>query len=1193
MGAAGRGAPDQQGNVEAAPLHLGGDEGHFVQRRRDQARQADDVDLVLDGGVKDAIGRDHDAQVDDLVVVALKHHADDVLADIVHVALDRGHQDLACGLPLLTCLFGFHEGLQVGDGLLHHPRRLHHLRQEHPARPEQVADHVHAVHQGAFDDVQRPFGSLTGLLGVLDDEVGDAVDEGMFDAFGDRRLTPRQVHHLGRALLALVAGRHVHQPFGVGHVGPLGPVQDHVLDRFTQFGVDVVIDGQVPSIDDAHVHAGSNGVIQEHRVDRLAHGLVATERERDVGDAARDAGVGQGLLDDAGGLDEVHGVVVVLLDAGGHGEDVRVEDDVLGRETDLIDQDVVGAGADLDLARGGVGLAHLVKGHDHHGGAVAQALDGMVAEGVFALLHADRVDDRLALNALQARLDHLPLGAVDHDRHAGDVGLGRDQVEEGPHGGGAIQQPFVHVDVDDLGARLDLLARDRQGGGIVARDDQFLELGRAGDVGPLADIDEDRAHHDTNSNGSSPDSRRATGRADQGVGDAAQFGDVRPHQLGAQCAVEADGERLGVADRVPEGFRCLAAQRPARAVGDGARDPQRQGLQPLVLKILDGLDRGLAVQGVEHRLDQEDVDAPVVQRARLLLVGLIDLVIGDGAIAGVVDVGAQRQGAVGRADGAGDEAGLVRLLFRPAVGDFARDTGAFIVEVIDRLFQTVIRLGDGRRGEGVGLRNIGPGGVVDVVQISHDVGPRQDQQVVVALLRMVVVAETLAAEIFFRQIAALDHHAPTAVQHQNALFRRRVQGGDPFGAVQGRSHLRNSLGFTHAQHPTDRIDQLGPVQGVEVEVRKALFLQAGAGLGGDGGGQQLARLRVVVQPVEVASQPVGQGRAARRRHPLQARKVGHRHDAGDQGNGHPRRPHPVAETQEGLDVEEELGHGARGAGVDLGLQHLDVVVDGRAFRVLFRIGADRDLKPADAGDGGGQFGGVGVAVCARRIGAADARRTGRVAAQGDDVIDADGLISFDDFIDLVAAGLDAGQVGGGAQGRVTDDALDGAVGSASGPSRCPDRPRAQTGRTRLRVPPPPPRRSRRHRGCASGPTGARSARNNGRRRWRAPCAPRPDGDGRPRPRRRPAGPARCRSTAATGRRATGGRRHARRRGIARSDRRRPSASDGARHAAGSGPEPATAPSPTALPQPAGTGRAGGSVRRRRAGLQQSGQRSVS
>ena len=44
------------------------------------------------------VGRDHDAEVDDLVVVAGEDHADDVLADVVDVALDGGHQDLAGGL---------------------------------------------------------------------------------------------------------------------------------------------------------------------------------------------------------------------------------------------------------------------------------------------------------------------------------------------------------------------------------------------------------------------------------------------------------------------------------------------------------------------------------------------------------------------------------------------------------------------------------------------------------------------------------------------------------------------------------------------------------------------------------------------------------------------------------------------------------------------------------------------------------------------------------------------------------------------------------------------------------------------------------------------------------------------------------------------------------------------------------------
>ena len=61
----------------------------------------------------------------------------------------------------------------------------------------------------------------------------------------------------------------------------------------------------------------------------------------------------------AGGLDEVDAVIVVLLDAGGDGEDVGVENDVLGREAGLLGQQLVGAGADFDLARLGVGLALL------------------------------------------------------------------------------------------------------------------------------------------------------------------------------------------------------------------------------------------------------------------------------------------------------------------------------------------------------------------------------------------------------------------------------------------------------------------------------------------------------------------------------------------------------------------------------------------------------------------------------------------------------------------------------------------------------------------------------------------------------------------------------------------------------------------------------------------------------------------
>ena len=79
---------------------------------------------------------------------------------------------------------------------------------------------------------------------------------------------------------------------------------------------------------------------------------------------------------------------------GGHREDIGIEDDVLGRKADLLDQDVVGALADLDLALARVGLALFVERHHHHGGAVAQASPACVDEWPSPSFMRDRIDDR-------------------------------------------------------------------------------------------------------------------------------------------------------------------------------------------------------------------------------------------------------------------------------------------------------------------------------------------------------------------------------------------------------------------------------------------------------------------------------------------------------------------------------------------------------------------------------------------------------------------------------------------------------------------------------------------------------------------------------------------------------------------------------------------------------------------------------
>ncbi|MNK86739.1 hypothetical protein D3C87_1066570 [compost metagenome] len=733
----GGGATDHQRQVEVLTLHFAGDVDHLIQRRGDQAGQADDVALLFLGYLEDFLCRHHHAEVDDVIAVATEHHADDVLADVVHVAFHRGHQDLALGFRLVA-FFQFDERDQVGHGLFHHAGGFHHLRQEHLAGAEQVADDVHAGHQRAFDHFDRAGEGLTGFFGVFDDVGGDALDQCVLQALVDVPVAPLfGLGFLDAAVALVLVGN------GEEGVGAFrGAVKDHVFHGVAQFCRDLVVDLQLTGVDDAHGQAGTDRVQQEHRVDRLAHRVVATERERHVGHAARGQRIRQFVADVGAGVDEVHGVVVVFFDAGGHGEDVRVKDNVFRREADVIDQDVVGAFADFFLARFGVGLAGFVEGHHHHGGAVALAQFGVMDELLDAFFHADRVDDALALDALEAGFDHFPLGGVDHDRYAGDVRLAGNQIEEGHHGLLRIEHPFVHVDVDHLGAGFDLLQGDFQGFGVVVFTDQAGELGGTGDVGALADVDEQRAAIDgerlqARQAASLGDfrnlPRRITGhglgdgfdvarrgaaaatddvekaalgeffddlggfrrqfvvlaefvrqagvrvRGNVGVGLVRQLFEVRAQFAGAEGAVQADGNRFGVGHGVPERFGGLARQGAARGVGDGAGNHDRQ-LDPQFLEhALYGEDRGLGVQGVENGFDQDQVGAAFDQTLGGLGVVLHQFIEGHVAVAGVVHVRGQRAGATCRTEHAGDEARLVRGFQGLGVGDLARQACAFYV----------------------------------------------------------------------------------------------------------------------------------------------------------------------------------------------------------------------------------------------------------------------------------------------------------------------------------------------------------------------------------------------------------------------------------------------------------------------------------------------------------------------------------
>ena len=112
---------------------------------------------------------------------------------------------------------------------------------------------------------------------------------------------------------------------------------------------------------------------------------------------------------------------------------------------------------------------------------------------------------------------------------------------------------------------------------------------------------------------------------DRDAGDARELGDVRAHVVGAERAVDADREQLGVADRVEERLDGLARQRAARLVGDRHRGDHRYASHALREQLGDREQRGLAVERVDVRLGQQQIDAAVDQRARLFGVRIGEL----------------------------------------------------------------------------------------------------------------------------------------------------------------------------------------------------------------------------------------------------------------------------------------------------------------------------------------------------------------------------------------------------------------------------------------------------------------------------------------------------------------------------------------------------------------------------------------
>ena len=277
-------AADEQRNLETSALHLARDVNHLVQRRRDQTAQADDVGIFRFRAFQDFFARHHHAEVNHLVVVAGQHHTDDVLADVMHVAFDGGEHDFSLRLHDFAArnhrgLLGFHERRKIRDGLFHHARGLHDLRQKHLARAEQIADDAHAGHQGAFDDGQR-LAIFRECFGCVRVNISiNAFHQRVRQTFFNRAFAPFFFDlFVGRGC-ARTGGFEFFAMHDKSFRCVRTAIKQNVFDEFLQLRLNLLIDFQHAGVDDAHVHARFDRVIEKRAVHRLAHGIVTAKAE--------------------------------------------------------------------------------------------------------------------------------------------------------------------------------------------------------------------------------------------------------------------------------------------------------------------------------------------------------------------------------------------------------------------------------------------------------------------------------------------------------------------------------------------------------------------------------------------------------------------------------------------------------------------------------------------------------------------------------------------------------------------------------------------------------------------------------------------------------------------------------------------------------------------------------------------------
>ena len=278
---------------------------------------------------------------------------------------------------------------------------------------------------------------------------------------------------------------------------------------------------------------------------------------------------------------------------------------------------------------------------------------------------------------------------------------------------------------------------------------------------------------------------------------------------------------------IPERADGLGGDHRLAAAADCRRDHDGQVDFILGENLTEGDEGGFGVEGVEDRLDEEQVGAAGDERADLAAVVGLDLVEGDDAKAGIVGVGRVGEGDGQRPDGAGDVAAAARGV-GDAVGPLAALARGGVVDVVGEFLEELVlddlrverrvlaaallawileeelALADAGGRKGVGLDDVCAGleeAPVDVADLGRT-GEGVDIAVVLEVLGRVL--EALAAHVLLGEVVSADRRAHGAVENGDALPQRLAEGGFSGSGRTGGHYLTgiDASGFVDMEKTT-------------------------------------------------------------------------------------------------------------------------------------------------------------------------------------------------------------------------------------------------------------------------------------------------------------------------------------------------------------------------------------------------------